>query len=560
MARILGRASLAPQHMVGRHLAALTALAVICVIAIWRNGQPVALPDVPAGKLACISYTPRSDVSMPVGSVSKHQIEADLKLLEPETRCIRTYSSTHGMEAVPDVARAHGLRILLGIWIGNDAASNDAEINAALATARVNADIVDGIIVGNEVLLRHEQTPETLRAYIERVRAATKIAVTYADVWEFWRRNPSLSNAVDFITIHILPYWEDEPVAVEEALQHVRDIHAQMQSAFPDKRLLIGETGWPTQGRQREGAKPSTVNAARFVREFVAYANASKLPYNIIEAFDQPWKRANEGTVGGYWGLYGTGGESKFPLQGSVVEDSNWHGGALLAAASGTLFLFIGYLPGYARDIRVRWMLVACGVASGVLAYAQWHYQIAANRDAFEWIQSLTGAACGWVLALGLTFSLARLKDDESKSISLIAGVEAFDRLCRRLCSLDSVAIWPTLLSALRLAFLFGVAYISLGLTLDGRYRDFPLALTILPALMLILNQLGSDMHKRGRVGSEEKILAAVIIACAITTVFIEGIHNRSALVWVVLCLLIGASTLIAAHSNGTADIRTRQQ
>ena len=39
------------------------------------------------------------------------------------------------------------------------------------------------------------------------------------------------------------------------------------------------------------------------IRDFVARADAYGIDYNIIEAFDQPWK-TNEGGVGPYWGLF----------------------------------------------------------------------------------------------------------------------------------------------------------------------------------------------------------------------------------------------------------------
>ena len=71
--------------------------------------------------------------------------------------------------------------------------------------------------------------------------------VTYADVWEFWERNRDLQDAVDFVTIHILPYWEDFPDPGRDAAAHVISIREKMATAFPGKDILIGETGWPSQ-------------------------------------------------------------------------------------------------------------------------------------------------------------------------------------------------------------------------------------------------------------------------------------------------------------------------
>ena len=78
--------------------------------------------------------------------------------------------------------------------------------------------------------------------------------VTYADVWEFWLRHRDVAAAVDFITVHILPYWEDHPIPVGQAARHVDLIRKQVVAAFPDKEIFLGEFGWPSAGRMREGA------------------------------------------------------------------------------------------------------------------------------------------------------------------------------------------------------------------------------------------------------------------------------------------------------------------
>ena len=77
-----------------------------------------------------------------------------------------------------------------------------------------------------------------------------------------------------------------------------------MVNAFPGKEVLIGEVGWPSAGRMREGALPSPVKQARVILDDLALSKRENFNVNIIEAFDQPWKRALEGTVGGHWGLF----------------------------------------------------------------------------------------------------------------------------------------------------------------------------------------------------------------------------------------------------------------
>ncbi len=155
------------------------------------------------------------------------------------------------------------------------------------------------------MLLRGEMTATDLAGHIRAVKAqVTGIPVTYADVWEFWLKHREIYEAVDFITIHILPYWEDFPIRARYAAAHVDSIRKRVAVAFPGKEILIGETGWPSAGRMREGALPSRTNQARVVSEVLELAKREKYRVNLIEAYDQPWKRQLEGTVGGYWGLF----------------------------------------------------------------------------------------------------------------------------------------------------------------------------------------------------------------------------------------------------------------
>ena len=157
------------------------------------------------------------------------------------------------------------------------------------------------------MLLRGEMTTADLVAIIRSVKAQVSVPVTYADVWEYWLQNREIYDAVDFVTIHILPYWEDVPVRAKFAAAHVDAIRKRMAVAFPGKEILIGETGWPSEGRMREGALPSRTNQARVVSEILGLAKSEKFRVNLIEAYDQPWKRKLEGTVGGYWGLFDSG-------------------------------------------------------------------------------------------------------------------------------------------------------------------------------------------------------------------------------------------------------------
>src|SRR5262249_23076409 len=141
------------------------------------------------------------------------------------------------------------------------------QLTTGIELANRFPDTVRAVIVGNEALLRGEVSAEKLREYIDNVKAKVKAPVTYADVWEFWIRHRELASAVDFVTVHILPYWEDDPIAGDKAAGHVAKIRNEVAQVFPGKEIVIGEFGWPSAGRMRESALPSPATQARVLAE-----------------------------------------------------------------------------------------------------------------------------------------------------------------------------------------------------------------------------------------------------------------------------------------------------
>ena len=280
------------------------ALLLICLGAIgaawWWLATPITLaraPIDPNAKLVCVSYAPFRDAQTPLSPatrVAPEQIAQDLAQLAKISECVRTYSIESGLDQVPEEAAKVGLKVIQGIWLGSNRQKNLAQISTVVGLVKQYPDVITAVVVGNEVLLRGEMTTSDLAATIRSVKAQVAVPVTYADVWEFWLRNREIYEAVDFVTIHILPYWEDFPIRAKYAAAHVNDIRKRMAVAFPAKEILIGETGWPSEGRMREGALPSRTNQARVVSEILDLAKRENFRVNLIEAYDQPWKRELE--------------------------------------------------------------------------------------------------------------------------------------------------------------------------------------------------------------------------------------------------------------------------
>lgn len=72
--------------------------------------------------------------------------------------------------------------------------------------------------------------------------------------------------------------------------------------------------------RMRDGALPSPANQALVLSGVVEAANAESWKVNLIEVFDQPWKRLLEGAVGGYRGLFGDYAAAEVPLGRASVQ------------------------------------------------------------------------------------------------------------------------------------------------------------------------------------------------------------------------------------------------
>ena len=310
-----------------RTVAAVVAL-VVCVHAgLWtllERQQAVTNVD---GPLASISYSPYTRSQHPDygDRPTAEQIRADLKILTPYTQAIRTYSSTGGGELVPAIAAEFGLKVTLGIWIDKNEARNEREIQAAIALARRYSNI-NAIVVGNETTLRAEKSVDDLLRLIQRVKRQSPVPVTTGEIWTVWIEHPELASAVDFIAAHILPYWDG--FNATQAVDKTIEFYDKLRAAHPGKRIVIAEFGWPSAGYNMRQADPGRIEQASVLREFISRAEAYGIDYNIIEAFDQPWK-TNEGGVGMYWGVFDASRHAKFAWTGLVSDPDHWKIGAL---------------------------------------------------------------------------------------------------------------------------------------------------------------------------------------------------------------------------------------
>ncbi|MDE2514782.1 MAG: glycosyltransferase [Rhodospirillales bacterium] len=269
---------------------------------------------------------------------SIREIRADLVRLAPLTDHIRTYTVQGTLGDIPRLAAPLGFKVTLGIWLDRDKAHNRAELRRAIAIARHNRDVA-AVVVGNETLLRGDLRVGQLLRGIQTVRAAVHVPVTTAEPWHIWLAHPELAAAVDQITVHILPYWEGVPE--HDALTELRKRLAMLRAAYPGKPIVIGETGWPSQGATIGGAIASPTRQARYIRTFLAAAPSLHARYFLMEAFDQPWKTATEGRAGGYWGFFTLGRAVKFGMVGPVSDHRAWPECAAASIVTGSVLALL---------------------------------------------------------------------------------------------------------------------------------------------------------------------------------------------------------------------------
>jgi exo-beta-1,3-glucanase (GH17 family) len=532
---------------------ALLAVSLAIIAAVWWwLARPVTLahaPLDPGAKLDCVSYAPFRGAQTPWNSdivISPAQIAQDLNDLAKVSRCVRTYSVENGLDKVPELASRAGLKVILGIWIGRDRAKNAQIADAAVLLARDYPNAVSAVMVGSEVLLRGEMTAPDLREIIRSVRTRVKIPVSYADVWEFWLRYREVSADVDFVTIHMLPYWEDFPVLAEQAAAHVDDVRKRVATAFPDKEILIGEAGWPSRGRMRDGALPSRINQARFFSDLLERARQEKFRISPFEAYDEPWKRMFEGTVGGHWGLFD--GDSRAPKYSDGAAISNYPNWPLQLGGGLMLSLAVfatAYLASRRRTsptplatwVAVALMATISGALLGIAAEATFYEGFGIGGWLIQGLLLAAAIAAPALCAEALvsrrclpTFAeLIGPREDRTRSIPVIG--------------LGAMLIVTTVIAT----------ETALTLVFDARWRDFPFAaLTMAVVPFWLLSRL--NRAKSGPPQIAEIVFAGLFGLCTLYILFNEGFQNWQSL-WTCAGFLLLGATLWQARSFAVAQV-----
>ena len=349
----------------------ITLLMGCLTVLLWQVvNAPNMEPPWP-NKIQGFAYAPyRGEQSPEKGTFpSTGEIDQDLALLANTAHAIRTYSVQDTQAEIPRLAAARGFNVMLGAWISPDMKANDEQIAKLIGIFRQYHQNIVRVIIGNEVLLRNEQTVDQMIKYIETTKKAVWAPVSLAEPWHIWLKNPKLVEQVDFIAVHLLPYWEGIPV--DHAVDYCVMRYNELRKAYPNKPIVITEIGWPSNGRTQQGAVASLTNQATFLRRFLDVAEKNKYTYYIIEAFDQRWKQeAYEGEAGSHWGVYNDLRQPKFEFTEPVIRIPQWRELAAISIVLAVIILLIMFRDSKGLKDLGRGFLAI--IAFAITTFAVW--------------------------------------------------------------------------------------------------------------------------------------------------------------------------------------------
>ena len=268
---------------------------------IWRNTLNAGMHGL------CIS--PYEEGQQPGDTLSEAQIRRRLEIIKPHTNWVRSFSCTEGNELVPKIAKELGMKTLVGAWLGNDPETNEAEIQGLIELA--HQGYVDIAAVGNEVMYRGDLTEEELLKFIYDTKAQIKgIPVGYVDAYYEFTERPAITEACDVLLANCYPFWEG--CDQDYSLLYMKDMYNRAVKAGNGKKVIITETGWPSEGTSLEGAFPSNINAIKYFINTQKWSQEDDIEIFYFSSFDESWKVGGEGDVGAYWGLWDKHEQLKF--------------------------------------------------------------------------------------------------------------------------------------------------------------------------------------------------------------------------------------------------------
>ena len=248
-----------------------------------------------------LCFSAYEEGQQPGDVLTEAQVRRRMQVMAPYTKWVRSFSCIEGNELIPKIAHEFGLKTLVGAWLGDDPEKNEQEIERLIQMA--GEGIVDIAAVGNEVMYRGDLTEEELLGFIHRVKAALPdTPVGYVDAYYEFSHRPAITQACDVILANCYPFWEG--CHMDYSLVYMKQMFQQAVSAGGGKKVIISETGWPSQGTNFKASMPSAENFMKYFINTQQWSAVDGIEVFYFTSFDESWKVGDEGDVGAYWGLW----------------------------------------------------------------------------------------------------------------------------------------------------------------------------------------------------------------------------------------------------------------
>lgn len=283
-----------------------------------KKGLQNCFKRVLKGGMHGLCFSPYQEGQKPGDQLTEKQIRHRMKIIKPYTKWIRSFSCTDGNELIPVIAKEYGIKTLVGAWLGDDNKINKREITGLIKLA--NEGYVDIAAVGNEVMYRDDLTEDELLRFMYQVKdAIPDTPMGYVDAYYEFAQRPKITEACDVVLANCYPYWEG--CSNEYSLIYMKDMFNQAVKAANGKKVIITETGWPSEGEGLQGAIPSFDNAIKYFINTQQWSHQDNIEVFYFSSFDESWKVGAEGDVGAFWGLWDKNEKPKFYRKPLVLNN-----------------------------------------------------------------------------------------------------------------------------------------------------------------------------------------------------------------------------------------------
>jgi exo-beta-1,3-glucanase (GH17 family) len=264
-----------------------------------------------------ISWTPFNGGESDTTCKGQDQANSEFaKIAAQQFTSVRIYGTPcNQVELAMRAAQANGLQLMLGVFELGNAAGDTQELVRQVQSSGVSWGIVHTISVGNEDVEKGSASPAQVIAAVGTARDILKSSgfqgnIIHVDTMGAILANPELCSdaAGDYVAANIHPFFSPGIKAryagrfVAQQVGALRACSTTQNRKRKDHRVVVTETGWPSNGNANGMAIPGRL------QQFAAIASIKRhLPNDVYlySAFNNFWLKNNAGTFNAehYWGL-----------------------------------------------------------------------------------------------------------------------------------------------------------------------------------------------------------------------------------------------------------------